>query len=584
MAIRVDAPGGAHRQAAKGRLGRLPASSVTLLAIFACGRNPAEVAPGPPPTLAGPTQFSLAVRVEGDGRGTVVGGPIQCGSRCGAQVSSGASFVLEAQPAEGSMIGGWSVAGCAGAQCSFAVDRDLTIRVQFALKPRPPPPLGGGDWGQYRHDQRGGSVNFATFAASEAANLIPLWKLDLGDQGASYVYTQAMITADLVIFTTAASGKVVAVDANTGSVRWTRPLNSPIETNCGGSKKPGLWAAAAVVGEVVYVASPDGHLYALRKTDGSTIWAAPVADPTAAGHGEFIQSSPAVSTALGRLYVGVASSAHCDPVAGRVAAVDLASGAVQQMALLGPGQRGTSVWSSIAVAEDEDRLYVTTGNRVGPLEATPHSQAFLAVDPHSLAVLDHWQNPTPLENSDFGSSPALGEAAGLKLVAATNKDGWLYVLRRDALSAGPVWKYQMAVIDPAQPTVGGDPTGGWGSISTPAFANGRLYAAGGRTPQGEPGSVIAFDPANGAQLWKHATPGYVLAPLALAGEIIVVESSAPDGSSSTMEVLDAASGAALRSFPGAVATYGAPSIGHGLIVWSDAYGHATAFAAQNYRR
>jgi len=452
----------------------------------------------------------------------------------------------------------------------------------------PPPPGGGGDWGQYRHDQRGGSENPAIFTAADAVAMAPLWAAELTRDAAGkltgYVYTQAMITQDLVVFTTAFSGKVVAVDGNIGSVRWARDLNMPISTACNGAKKPGFWAAAAVVGDVVYAASPDGHAYALRKSDGSTIWTAAVADPSAAGHGEFIQSSPAVSTALGRLYVGVASSAHCDPVAGRVAAVDLASGAVQQMALVGPGQRGTSVWSSIAVAEDEDRLYVTTGNRVGPLEATPHSQAFLAVDPHSLAVLDHWQNPTPLENSDFGSSPALGEAAGLKLVAATNKDGWLYVLRRDALSAGPVWKYQMAVIDPAQPTVGGDPTGGWGSISTPAFANGRLYAAGGRTPQGEPGSVIAFDPANGAPLWKHATPGYVLAPLALAGEIIVVESSAPDGSSSTMEVLDAASGAALRSFPGAVATYGAPSIGHGLIVWSDAYGHATAFAAQNYRR
>ena len=452
-------------------------------------------------------------------------------------------------------------------------------------------PAGGGDWGQYRHDQHGLSENPATFAASEVANLVSLWPtLDLGDQGASYIYTQAMIRRDMVVFTTAASGKVVTVDPNTGKALWSRPLNSPIDTTCGGSKKPGIWASAAVVGEVIYVASPDGNVYALHKSGGSTIWAAKVADPTAAGHGEFIQSSPAVSTALGRLYVGVASSAHCDPVAGRIAAVDLATGSVQSQPLVGPGQQGASVWSSISIAEDEGRLYVTTGNRVGPISATPYSQSFLAVDPHSLSVLDHWQNPTQLENSDFGSSPTLAEGGGMKLVAATNKDGWLYVLRRDALSAGPVWTHQMAVIDPAQPTVGGDPNGGWGSISTPAFAHGRLYAAGGRTPQGEPGSVIAFDPATGATVWKHATPGYVLAPLALAGEIIAVESSAPDGSSSALEILDAASGAVVRSFAGAgagttgsVATYGAPSIGHGLIVWTDAFGHASAYAAKSYR-
>src|SRR5207302_2561469 len=114
------------------------------------------------------------------------------------------------------------------------------------------------------------------------------------------------------------------------------------------------------------------------------------------------------------------------------------------------------------------------------------------------------------------------------------------------------------VIDPSNPTVGGDPTAGWGSISTPAFAYGRLYVAGGRTPQGEPGSVIAFDPATGAIAWKHATPGYVIAPVAVAGEILAVESSAVDGASSTLEAIDVTNGTVVRSFPGATATYGAP--------------------------
>lgn len=448
-------------------------------------------------------------------------------------------------------------------------------------------PLGGGDWGQYRHDQHGASENPATFAASEVPNLFSLWNKDLGDSGATtYFYTQPVIASDMVVFTTAASGKVVAVDPNTGGVLWTQVLNSPIVTSCGGSKSPGIWASAAIVGDVVYVASPDGNVYALHKSDGSTIWAAKVADPGAAGHGEFIQSSPAVSTALGKLYVGVASSAGCDEVAGRIASVDLANGSVQQQALVGPGQQGAAVWSSISVAEDEGRIYVTTGNVIGPLSATPNSQAFLAMDAHSLAVLDHWQDPTPLIDSDFGASPTLAEGGGMKLVAATNKDGWLYVLNRNSLHDGPVWKYQMAIVDPANPTRGGDAIKGWGSLSTPAFAHGRLYAAGGRTPQGEPGSVIAFDPATGAQLWpqKHVTPGYVIAPVAVAGEILVVVSSTPDpGSVSTLEILDAASGALLRSFPGAIATYGGPSIGHGLILWTDAFGHTSAFAAKDYR-
>src|SRR6202023_607975 len=109
---------------------------------------------------------------------------------------------------------------------------------------------------------------------------------------------------------------------------------------CEGPKHTGYWAAAAVVGGVVYAASPDGNAYALRRQDGTTIWASAIADPTPAGHGEFLQSSPAVSTALGRLYLGVASSEHCDEVRGKIAMIDLASGAATVKPLVAEGRQG----------------------------------------------------------------------------------------------------------------------------------------------------------------------------------------------------------------------------------------------------
>jgi outer membrane protein assembly factor BamB len=440
-------------------------------------------------------------------------------------------------------------------------------------------PAGGGDWMQYRHDLRGGSLDDGTFSATDAAGLTTRWTLELGQ----YVYTQAMIASDMVVFTTAFSGNVVAVDPQTGLVRWKRTLNSPISTTCGGSEQPGFWAAAAIDSAAVYVASPDGHAYALSRADGSTIWSTTVADPTAAGHGEFIQSSPVISAAYGKLYLGVASSFHCDEVAGRLASVDLATGALQQASLVNPGQQGAAVWSSISIAEEENRLYVTTGNRIGDAALEPNAQAFLAVDAQSLAVLDRWQNPTALENSDFGSSPTLIDVAGLKLVAATSKDGWLYVLRRNALSAGPLWKYQLAVVDPANPTVGGDPSAGFGSIATPVMAGGLLIAAGGRTPDAQVGSVVAFDPATGAVAWRHLAPGYVIAPPAAAGEVLAVESTAPDGSSSVLEILNLATGAVIDHFDRPIGTFAAPSIGHGLIIWTDAFGHVSALGAPQPR-
>jgi len=237
-------------------------------------------------------------------------------------------------------------------------------------------------------------------------------------------------------------------------------------------------------------------------------------------------------------------------------------------------------------------VFASTANRIGDISSEPLAQSIVSFRADTLDVVDHWQNPTTLENSDFGSSPTLFEAAnGTPLVAAASKDGVLYVLRRDRLSAGPVWTARLAVIDPNAPGEGGDPSAGFGSIVSPTFAHGLLYAAGGRTPAGDPGSVVAFqpgsgsvgDPGGGSVVWKHVTPGYVIAAMPAVGDILVVESSAPDNQASWLEVLDARTGASLRRFEGTIATMAAPSVARGLILWSDAGGKVTALVAPKSR-
>src|SRR5256885_4778847 len=435
--------------------------------------------------------------------------------------------------------------------------------------PDPPPsgPAGGGDWAQYRGSVRGTSSSPGTWNVSDAPAIAPLWTRDLG----SFGYSQPIVAGDAVYVTMAFSGHVAALDLRSGATRWMRTdFNPDVSTACGGLVHPGFWAAPAVSGDAVYVAAPDGNVYALRKSDGSILWASKVADGTPAGHGEFIQSSPAVSTKLGKLYLGVASTDHCDEVAGRILSVDLATGDSQTASLVGPGERGAAIWSSISVDEEAGLLFASTGNRVNPVVAETLSQSIVSFDARTFAVVDHWQDPTPLENSDFGSSPALFEAAdGTRLVAAANKDGWLYVLRRDRLSAGPVWKAQLAVTDPAAPTQGGDPAAGFGSIVSPTFTHGMLYAAGGKTPAGEPGSVAAFDPPTGAVRFRHVTPGYVIAAMPSVGDLLVVESSTPDNRRGWLEVLDARDLTLLERFEGPNATFASPSIGHGAILWMD---------------
>ena len=110
---------------------------------------------------------------------------------------------------------------------------------------------------------------------------------------------------------------------------------------------------------------------------------------------------------------------------------------------------------------------------------------------------------------------------------------------------------------------------------------------GGHTPapDDKPGSVVAFDPASGRVKWRHPTPGYVLTAMPAVGDVLIVASSTPSNGSNTswLEILDRATGNRLAIFDGAAPTYGAPSAGHGLIVWPFGDGEARALVAPHYR-
>ena len=147
------------------------------------------------------------------------------------------------------------------------------------------------------------------------------------------------------------------------------------------------------------------------------------------------------------------------------------------------------------------------------------------------------------------------------------------------LSAGPLWKREIAVGDPADPTRCGDTLMGFGTIVSPVFANGTLYVGGGRTPDGHAGSVVALDPLSGALRFTHVTPGFVLGAMAAAGDVLLVTSNAANSMSSTLEVLDARSGAVLKTFTRPSATFAGVSVSRGgLVLWADFDGHLSALA------
>jgi polyvinyl alcohol dehydrogenase (cytochrome) len=439
--------------------------------------------------------------------------------------------------------------------------------------PTPPvDPIPAGDWPIFRRDCAGTSLAAAALPAASAAKLSQRWSSTVGEA----TYAQAVVTGDRAFLTTANHGSVVAVDVASGAVRWSHDFDALLTATCAGrTYSPGTWGSAAVSNGVVYAASPDGGVYALDAATGAKRWRAAVASPEP--DAELVQTAVVVSQPLGKAYVGVASVAHCDQIPGRVAAIDLATGAVTSRRLVPEGRRGAGVWAALAVDEAAHRVYAATGNAIGDPASEPYAQAIVALDATTLEPLDAWQNPTTLQNADFGAAPTLFPGGGRNLVAAASKDGWLYVLDRAGLSKGPVWKYQLAVTGNSDGQ-GGDPLQGFGAIAPAAFANGLLYAAGGRTPQGEPGAVVAFDPASGAVAWKHATPGPVLQPMAVSAEVVAVVSAFDGDGNAVLELLDAKTGARLASFTGNTGSLSAPSFGAGRVFWSTWDGQVRALA------
>jgi hypothetical protein len=153
-------------------------------------------------------------------------------------------------------------------------------------------------------------------------------------------------------------------------------------------------------------------------------------------------------------------------------------------------------------------VYVTTGtlNQV----SQTMSESMVALDATTLAIKSLLADPaqcrqrrTPTGATRRSSSPTRN---GRALVAAINKNGFLYAFDRSNLATGPVWSEQVAI--------GGIcPTCGDASVASMAFAQGCSMSAGATPRSGASDTPEPSGPStrlNGAVVWAHglARPGH----------------------------------------------------------------------------
>ena len=326
------------------------------------------------------------------------------------------------------------------------------------------------------------------------------------------------------------SGAVVALDRETGCLRWSFEASAEVRT--GITVQP--WRAGdRKANPLAFFGDVTGNLYAIEAATGRLAWQLSADDHPAA----VLTGTPALHR--GTLYVPVSSIEEssasapgyaCCDFRGSILALDARTGAQKWRTwlvgepsvqgrtadgrdMLGPS--GVSVWNSPAIDAARGQLYVATGDNYSQ-PATELSDAVVAIDLitgrvrwHYQALAgDAWNVGCILKASgncpedagpdhDFGAGTMLARGTdGRELVLAGQKSGIVHALDPD--SGKPVWQTRVGR---------GGVTGG--VLFGMAASAGRLFApvmdrsddAGSAFPR-QPG-LHALDIATGKVAW-HA--------------------------------------------------------------------------------
>jgi outer membrane protein assembly factor BamB len=422
-----------------------------------------------------------------------------------------------------------------------------------------------GDWPTYLHDAQrsGASLDETTLTTQNVNQLVQRWAFKTGG-----IVAASPTVVGGVVYVGSWDGYEYALNANNGSLLWQTFLGTTIGgPSCHAPSKAGISSVATVADGVVYVGGGDSYWYALNAKNGSVLWRLFTGDNSAAS-GHYNWSSPLIAN--GYAYIGVASLADCPLVQGELLQVNLASHQLTNTFKVVPdGQVGGGIWTSPSLDPAANTIYVTTGTWTDPT-VEPYAQAILALDASTLSLKSSWQLPriAAVNDSDWGDTPLLFvDASGHPRIAAINKNGVLYAFDRNNLAAGPVWTSTVAI--------GGQcPLCGDGSVSSGAFAAGRIYFAGGMTTlngSGFTGAVRALDPGDGHAIWQHGSPAPVIPAIAYADGFVV------DGAGRYLEVLDAGSGSRLYSAMLPATFYAPPSVANGTIFVATTDGSVSAF-------
>jgi polyvinyl alcohol dehydrogenase (cytochrome) len=351
------------------------------------------------------------------------------------------------------------------------------------------PASASADWPMYGHDVANSRHADDGPARSEVGKLRRVWRFEIQD-GA--VFGTPTVSGNTLV-AAARGGKMFALDARTGRLRWKRDVHHEVHSSI------------AIAGGRAFI--PVSHagrpfLLAVDLHTGKRLWKSTLDTQ----RGSDLYSSPVPWG--GRVYIGV-SALHAEWAQkeprdrGSVVAVDARTGARVWKTFTVPADRtGGSVWSTPAIDGRTGRLFVGTGNAYQP-PVDPATNAVLAFDVDSGARLarhqpvpgDWWNghhanDPDSGPDADFGASPNLFVDGGRTLVGEAQKSGVYWALDRDTLAER--WHAQVA-----------PGSGAGGVVGSTAYDGRRIYG-----PETVAAHVWALG-TDGRVAWDRDEPGYL---------------------------------------------------------------------------
>jgi uncharacterized protein (TIGR03437 family) len=429
--------------------------------------------------------------------------------------------------------------------------RPLSILIAAYLSVSVPPAFAD-DWPMYLVD-----LSHSSFRPGETqinsqnvGQLQQLWRASVGE-----TISSAVTVSNGFLYFGDWGGNFHSLNAVTGAAQWTQFLGiapNPPDPTCE-PQGIGVSSQPVVSGNTVYSGGGDSAVYAMDRGTGQILWRTPLADPAS---GSYLWSS--LTIYQNALYIGIASLTDCPLVRGGLARIPLDDPSHPQIVYFTPdGTIGAGLWSTPAFDDQNNLIYVTTGNADQSVQDAQQGiwgSTMLALDAGTLAIQSYFFMPlTPSEDdADWGSSPTLFQSGGQPLVVANGKNGVMYVLHRPDLAL--VWSYRLARDCDS-------PTDGCGSISTPAFdGNVLVTGAGQYGAVGPLGNVYEFDPASQNLLWRYQATASVVAPVTLTPGLVFVSTL------SGLVVLDAATGAEIWTDGGVNGgLYSQPVVSNGIV-------------------